>query len=352
MKKILKIFSIILLVIGLFALNAVWQSGSFKTIVNTFAGTSQTIDNIVGVEDITIDQTTGIAFLSSDDRWAKLLKNQPTKGAIYTLNLNDSLPHPLSMTAHFTLEDFHPHGISLFQTPEGKKMLFVVNHRQSDNTIEIFEYKNDSLIHQKTISDALLVSPNDVVGVGENAFYCTNDHNEKASKWRSIKDLMTIGTGNVCYFDGQKMHKTTIEGIKYANGINKSADGKKLYVASTSGKKILFYDRDIATGKLTKSTEWDANTGVDNIELDTEGNLWIGCHPQMLKFLSHAKDETKLSPSEIIRIKMLNNGQMEQKIIYLNDGFEISASSVGAVYKDKLLIGPVFQNHIVLGKMK
>lgn len=352
MKKLLKFILIFLLIIALFALNAVWQSGSFKTIENSFAGTNQKVENIVGVEDITIDQTTGTAFLSSDDRWAKLLRKQPTKGAIYTLNLNDSMPHPLSMTAHFADEDFHPHGISLYQTPEGKKMLFVVNHKQSKNTIEIFEYKNDSLIHQKTISDAHLVSPNDVVGVGENAFYFTNDHNEMASKWRSIKDLMTIGTGNVCYFDGQKIYSTSIKGIKYANGINISADSKKLYVASTSGKKILFYDRDIATGMLTKTTEWDANTGVDNIEIDHEGNLWVGCHPQMLKFLSHAKDESKWSPSEIIKLTMLSNGQMEQKTIYMNDGSEISGSSVGAVYNDKLLIGPVFQNHIVLGKMK
>lgn len=352
MKKLIPALLIIFLIIGLFALNAVWQSGSFKTIKNSFVGTSQVIANLAGVEDITIDQTTGIAFLSSDDRWAKLLRKQPTKGAIYTLNLNDSMPHPLSMTAYFADEDFHPHGISLYQTLEGKKMLFVVNHKQSKNTIEIFEYKNDSLIHQKTIFDAYLVSPNDVVGVGETAFYFTNDHNEMASKWRSIKDLMTIGTGNVCYFDGQKMHSTPIEGIKYANGINISADGKKLYVASTSGKKILFYDRDIATGKLTKSTEWDANTGADNIEIDPEGNLWVGCHPQMLKFLSHAKDESKWSPSEIIKLTMLSNGQIEQKTVYMNDGSEISGSSVGAVYKDKLLIGPVFQNHIVLGKMK
>lgn len=352
MKKILTTLFILCLIIGLFALNAVWQSGSFKTIENTFNGSSQKIDNVVGVEDITIDQTTGIAFLSSDDRWAKILKNQPIKGAIYTLNLNDSIPHPLSMMAHLIIEDFHPHGISLFQTPEGKKMLFVVNHKQSENTIEIFEYKNDTLIHQKTVSDPLLVSPNDVVGVGENAFYCTNDHNEKASRWRSIKDLMTIGTGNVCYFDGQKMHETGVKGIKYANGINKSADGKRLYLASTSGKKILFYNRDITTGKLTQYVEWDANTGVDNIEIDAEDNLWVGCHPQMLKFISHAKDESKWSPSEIIKISLLSNGQMEQKTIYLNDGSEISASSVGAVYKNKLLIGPVFQNHIVLGKMK
>ena len=189
-------------------------------------------------------------------------------------------------------------------------------------------------------------------GVGERAFYITNDHDEKASKSRSIKDLLLVGTGNICYFDGKTMQKTNVEGIKYANGINKSADGKKIFLAATSAKKIWVYERNILTGVLTQVDEIDTNTGVDNIELDIEGNLWVGCHPQMLKFLSHAKDEKALSPSEIIKIKYSGKGQYQQKTVYMNDGSDISASSVGAVYKDILLIGPVFQRHVVLGKMK
>jgi arylesterase/paraoxonase len=68
--------------------------------------------------------------------------------------------------------------------------------------------------------------------------------------------------------------------------------------------------------------------------------------------LGHAKDEKKISPSEIIKITYKAKGNYEQKSVYLNDGSEISASSVGAVYSDKLLIGPVFQEGIIMGKMK
>jgi arylesterase / paraoxonase len=351
MKKALKIGLLLLLIVSILVLKSVYQSGSFKTIKNNFSGTTQHLNGMAGVEDITIDQATGIAFFSSDDRWAGR-NGKPVKGTIYMANLNDSVVTPLSITTNFPQADFHPHGISLFSTPEGKKILFVVNHRESSNCVEIFAYKNDSLQHLETISDALLISPNDIVGVGERAFYITNDHDEKASKSRYIKDLAQIGMGNVCYFDGQKMQKTGIEGVKYANGINKSADGKKIYLARTSAKKISLYDRDITTGALTLADEIDTDTGVDNIELDAEGNLWVGCHPQMLKFLAHAKDEKALSPSEIIKITYKGKGQFEQKTVYLNDGSDISASSVAAVYKDKLLIGPVFQHHVVLGKMR
>ncbi len=353
MKKSITIILIVIVAIGLFALKTVRQSGSFKTIENSFSGSVKTIEGFPGVEDITIDQTTGIAFLSSDDRWANILHKKPVKGALYSLNLNDSIPQPVNLTLDFPQNDFHPHGISLFTTEDGRKIIFVVTHRDNNqDAIEIFEYKNDSLQHRESITDKLIISPNDVVGTGERKFYFTNDHNEKASAWRYIKDLLTIGTGNIGYFEGQDVRSTLQEEILYANGINISNDGKQLYVASPSSQKILLYDRDIASGGLTKSSEIDTNTGVDNIEIDADGNLWVGCHPQLLKFLSHAKDEAALAPSEIIQLKNLGNGKFEQSTVYLNDGTEISASSVGAVYKNKLLIGPVFQRHFLLTEMK
>ena len=352
MKKAVIIFLIIILVTGSFALKTVWKSGSFKTIANSFSGSTQKIEGPAGVEDITIDQATGLAFLSSDDRWASMLYKKPIKGAIYRMNLNDTLPQLVNLTTGFEQADFHPHGISLFSNGDGRKFLFVVNHRNERNFIEIFEYLNDSLKHLESISHELIISPNDVVGVGERQFYFTNDHHEKASTWRYIKDLLTIGTGNVCYYDGQTVQETSAHGIKYANGVNVSLDRKKVYVAAASDLKVLIYDRDSASGGLTKSGEINTNTGVDNIEIDAEDNLWIGCHPQLLKFLSHAKDEGAKSPSEIIRLKNLGDGKFEQETIYMNDGAEISASSVGAVYGNKLLIGPVFQRHFIIAERK
>jgi len=338
----------IVLVVGLYVLNTVSMSGAFKTIQNHFNGSTEQVAIFPGVEDIDIDPSTGIAFLSSDDRWATMLKQQPVKGAIYTMNLNDSTPQPVNATLNFAQEDFHPHGISFYQTPEGKKMLFVVNHRPSGNFIEVFQYVNDSLRHVERITDSLMISPNDVVGVGERSFYFTNDHDEKPGKIRSIKDLMTIGTGNIGYYDGEKVSITSAQGIKYANGINVSPDGSKLYLAATSDRKIFTYRRDAATGSLTLVSEFDTGTGVDNIDVDGDGSLWVGCHPQLLKFLSHAKDESALSPSEVIKLTPEEGGLFRQESVYMNDGTELSASSVGAIYKNRLLIGPVFQRHFLL----
>jgi arylesterase/paraoxonase len=351
MKNSLKVILGAVLIFVAFALKTVWQSGAFKTITNRFSGTVMSMEGLAGVEDITIDQSNGMAFLSSDDRWATTLGRNPVKGAIYGLDLNDSVLVPVELTKSLAQEDFHPHGISLYKTTNGKSILFVVNHRKSGNFIERFEFRNDSLVHLESFSDALIVSPNDVAGVGERSFYFTNDHNESLSTMRSIKDLLMIGTGNVCYFDGQRVASTSIEGLKYANGINRSLDGTRLYVSASSARAIVVINRDPATGALQESSVVFTGTGVDNIELDPAGNLWVGCHPQLLKFLAHAKNENALSPSEVIRLTPSDDGGFTQETMYMNDGSEISASSVAAVYKDNLLIGPVFQRHFVIAKM-
>lgn len=351
MKKIGLISLIVIVCIALFGLRTAWRSGSFKIIRNNFEGSVKKIEGITGGEDITIDQSTGTAYISSDDRWASTVSRRPAKGAVFSLNLNDSIPSPKNLTNDFLQSDFHPHGISLYTGKNGKKFLFVVNHRETGQFIEIFEIRNDSLKHQKSMAHEMIISPNDVVAVGENQFYFTNDHNEKPSGWRYVKDLLTIGTGNVCYFNGESVIVYD-EGLKYANGINMSLDGSQIYVASPTDLRIFIYARDLETGALANSGEIVTGTGVDNIEVDVDGNLWVGCHSQLLKFLSHAKDEKALSPSEVIRITNIGNGKFKQETIYINDGSEISGSSVGAVYKNKLLIGPVFERHILFTEMK
>ena len=349
MKLWKKILLGVVAVIILFVAKTLIQSGSFKTIVPHFDGQITEVSGMVGVEDITIDQTTGIAFLSSDDRRATFAK-KPTKGAIFMLNLKESATKPINLTTNFAENDFHPHGISLWKSPKNEWFLFVVNHLKDEAVVEIFQFLENKLVHKETIKDKEIISPNDIVGVGERSFYLTNDHNLQISTKRTLMDYAQIGSGNVCYFDGKTMAKMS-EGILYANGINVSNDGKKLFVAATAARKVLVFDREIATGKLTEIDEMNLGTGVDNIELDNEGNLWLGCHPKLLAFLSHAKDSTALSPSQILKIKYESKGKFTAEELYLNDGKPISGSSVGAVYQNNiLLIGSVFERKILVGR--
>ena len=350
MKIVLKI-SIGIIVILVFLIGRMlFNSGFFTKTASHFEGTITEISGFSGAEDIAIDRSKGFALISSND-FSQKKPNQVIKnGAIYLLNLNDSEPKLINLTNNLPFADFHPHGISLYNSENGHKILFVINHRKSGNYIDIFQFSDSSLVYQESITDSLFISPNDIVGVGERSFYLTNDHDEKLSEWRSKKDLLQIPMGNICYFDGQKS-KIAAKGFNYANGINSSQNGEKLFMAATSGQKIIVFDRSKKTGNLTQSDAIPIN-GADNIDIDEAGNLWVGCHPNLLAFLSHSKDHSKISPSEIVKINYRGKNDFTLKSIYTNDGKAVSGSSVGAVFGNKLIIGTVFENKVLIGNMK
>jgi arylesterase / paraoxonase len=340
LKILLVFFSIILFFVGRLLIN----SGFFREITPHFKGNMVKIEGFAGNEDATVDRKTGIALISSP------AFNLDKNGSIMMLNLNEVSPKPINLTTELPFTSFHPHGIYLYQSANGDKRLFVINHRNTGHYIEIFQFTDSSLVHLESIQNPLFISPNDIVAVGDRQFYLTNDHDEPLTDWRNKKDILQIPMGNVCFYDGKNAN-VVAEGILYANGINKSLDSKTIFVASASGRKILVYDRNPQTETLSESDQIAIN-GPDNIDIDEAGNLWVGCHPKLLKFLAHSKDHTKISPSEIIKITYKGKGTAQLESVYLNDGSEISASTVGVVYKDKLLIGSVFEGHIVVGTYK
>ncbi|MBL7870614.1 MAG: SMP-30/gluconolactonase/LRE family protein [Cyclobacteriaceae bacterium] len=354
--KIVKISLGVLMVVILYAIFAILvPAGVFKTITPHFDGTVTKIQlPIAGPEDITIDLQSGLAFISVDDRRSNMAKSNSVNGGILLMNLSDSMSTLRNVTPA-DLNDFHPHGISLWKEPDGRMFLFVITHgaNRDKQSVERFIWRNDSLIYLETIlHPTLMTSPNDLTAVGERSFYVTNDHGySNAGLGRTLEDYLQRSISYVNYYDGTGFRKVATD-IAYANGINHSADLSKVYIASCTGRKVLIYDRDLVTGDLTLNERIRVNTGVDNIELDADGSLWIGAHPQLLKFASHAKDPTKHSPSQVIKLFKDEAGKYQLEEIYLNNGIEYSGSSVGAVYKNKILIGSVFEKSFLTCELK
>jgi len=332
------ILTVVLLAAGWIA-HVLGALGVFKTIAPHFAGECTAITGVVGPEDITIHPVTGVAYISSAD-WRAAVQGKPANGAIYAYDLKAQTPQPLNLTPDASAW-FHPHGISLYIDKSGQDALFVVNHQKGKNSIEIYDLKDGRLSHRKTISDPMLISPNDVVAVGRNRFYVSNDHRFGVGFMQTLEDFLQLKLSGVVYYNGSRFIEAAA-GIGYANGINVSADGKILYLCSVTEGVLHSYNRDLASGKLTPRQEIELGTGLDNIEVDPAGGLWIGAHPQLLKFLQHAKDASKLSPSQVLHLIPLADGGYDIQEIYLNKGEEISASSVAAAYGERLLIGAVF----------
>jgi len=330
----------LLVIIGGFVFKTIRDAGEFKRIVPRNTHACQVITGVQSSEDITIHPKTGMAFISSDDRRPLFDGGRGEQGAIFGFDLTAKKPTPINLTRDLDLE-LHPHGIGLLVGKGRVDSLFVVNHRSDGHFVEIFDIAHQKLIHRASVSDQEMHSPNDVIPVGPNAFYVTNDHGNRSRFGRALEDYLQLTRSYVLYYDGKRFKKVAGK-LAYANGINMSRDGNTVYVAATVGGKIYLYDRDVASGSLTLKETIDLGTGVDNIELDSNGDLWVGAHPRLLTFVQYAKDPNARSPSQVLLVHLGAARAHRVEEVYANDGEPLSGSSVAACFNHTVLIGSVF----------
>lgn len=338
-KAILSVVAIIVVAFGAFAVRLLWRAGAFRRIEPHFAGTCRLVKGPVGAEDIAIHPRSNVAYLSASDRRAKDA-GRPVPGAIWSYDLNADAAAPVNLTPDAPLW-FQPHGISLW-AGENRDVLFVVNHPPAGtghprHTVEIFDVEADRLVHRATLTDPLLVMPNDLVAVGADRFYLTNTHSHRPGFLQTVETYLQFADARVLFY-GPGGFRIALEDLLFPNGINVSPDGRTLYVASVTGLSVLVYDREPKTEKLAARGEIYLGSGPDNIDVDADGNLWIAAHPKLLRVGAHEKDPFELSPSQVLRVS--TDGKVEE--IYLDRGDHLSGSSVGAVSGKRLLIGPIF----------
>ena len=154
-----------------------------------------------------------------------------------------------------------------------------------------------------------------------------------------LEDYAGLPFSNVIYYDG-KNYSEVASGISYANGINFDRKRNLLFVASPRKFLVKVYKKN-PDGTLEFIENIDCGTGVDNIEFDNEGHLWIGAHPNLLKFAAYGKGKKEYAPSEIIKIDYRNTNDYSVETIFLDDGVNMSASTVAAPFGDLLLTGNV-----------
>jgi arylesterase / paraoxonase len=354
----LPLVTLVVLVVGAGAYAAYIYvlAGETKSIASHFAGSCRAVGGVVGAEDLLIDPDSRVAYISSDDRRATIAA-QPVRGAIFGYDLSAPRPVPRNLTPDVDAT-FHPHGIGLWVTPHGRRLLFVVNHPRSSlfaddagsgpaHTIDIFEHANDGpLVLKRRITSDLLISPNDVVPVDEDRFYVTNDHGSAPGLGRTLEEYLRLRRANVLYFDGQRFTLAAGD-LRYANGIATSPDGGLVYVSEVTSFSVAVYRREPTSGALTQAGAIPLNTGPDNISIDSAGDLWIGAHPKLLTFTAHAKNAAQRSPSQVLRVRRGAAEVLEVSEVFSSRGDDLSGSSAAAWHAGRLLIGSVFDPHFL-----
>lgn len=332
------------------------DAGEFRVVDNYYPGQCRQVPGLPGSEDITIHPSGSFAYISSDDRRA-VMAGTPSPGKIFRYPL-DVAGSAINMTPDADIH-FRPHGISLYVDDAGRETLFVVNHPGESlfgapaagyngpaHTVEIFDVQGAVLQHRRTVAGELILSPNDVVGIDHERFYISNDHGAEPGFLRQLEDYLRLPWANIVFFDGETLSEVA-DGLSYANGINISPDGNSLYVAEVSRGRIQEYERDISSGDLNHRRTIDVGFGVDNIEVDpVTGDLWIGGHAKLLTFVRHTADPLEPSPSQAAQVKLAEN-DYRVRMVFSDDGRLISGVSVAAGYEGRLLLGSVFEDHII-----
>jgi len=337
----------VVLALGGAILGLLVRAGALRHIQPHFEGTCVRVEGAPGPEDLTFHPDGTAVWISSFDRAAAsrgeevtgaLLRYHPATGELE--DVTPSQPRP-----------FHPHGLSLSRSPDGHHSLFVVNHPEAGaHAIEIFDLTPaGGLEHRRTVVDPALVSPNDVVAVGSDQFYASNDHGGATSVTRRLEETLALPWGNLVYFDGEQA-RVVHQGTGYANGLAVTSDGRTLYAAETTGQAILVFARDPATGSLVQRHRERLRTGLDNIELAADGSLWVASHPNTLAFMQHASDPTRPAPSQVLHLVPGERGFQVEEVL-LDDGSILSAASTAAVHGDTMVLGAVFAPHFAVCTM-
>ncbi|XP_058381833.1 serum paraoxonase/arylesterase 1-like isoform X1 [Diceros bicornis minor] len=254
-----------------------------------------------GSEDLEI-LPNGLAFISSGLKYPGLKSFEPDKpGKILLMDLNEEDPTVLELRitgSKFDLSSFNPHGISTFTDEDDTVYLLVVNHPDLKSTVELFKFQEEekSLLHLKTIRHKLLPNVNDIVAMGPEHFYSTNDRYFVDPYLKSWELYLGLAWSYVVYYSPNDI-RMVADQFDFANGINISPDSKYVYVAESLAHKIHVYE---------KHANWT------------------------------------LTPLKVLRIQNIVSEQPKVTVVYAENGTLLQGSAAASVYKGKLLIGTVF----------
>lgn len=346
------LLGVVLVIVGYYGYGVLKLSGVTRSYESTLVDQCRRIDIAPGTEDVQYDPDSGLVYISAFERRAAGEDGAEFRTAksngIYALDVSpaalDDIGAPIKVSPAEP-SDFQPHGLFLWGDGRGTKRLFVVNHATNgDEIVEIFDIGDDGFLsHAESVSFPEMRSPNDVLAVGPRQFYATNDLKNDSGAMLYAEVLLSLPYGSAVYFDGE-VGRTVAKGLAFGNGINISPDGSEVYIAEWTDQQLSIFARS-ENGDLKKRKSISLPTGVDNLDVDSDGNVWVGGQPHIFKFIEHVEDPSVHVPS--VGIKVDPKTGFHERVFVSTDG-EINASSVAAVAGDKLVIGAVFDGHVLV----
>ncbi len=312
----------------------IWSNGVFSTVQPGFSGDCKVAGNLPGVQDA--ESANGMVFLS-----VASARGANAADGIYALPLaGGGSPHRLSGAP----TDFHPRGIGLYRTPDGKGLfLMAVNRRSSGRfSIDSFEVTNPAvapaLVAQGTIEGGLLINPQDVAVASPGTFYVANGTAGKNPLIHALQTYGILSGGNVLYFNGMSFSQA-VDGFYGTRSLVLTQGGTHLIVGGLLSRSLTSFSREPFSGTLTETGTMTLPAGPEKLSLDGQGELWVGGHANLLDWRAFNADPAKRASSQVFRVTLNGGVPQQAEQVYGNDGSEIGGASVGVSLGNRLLIG-------------
>ena len=316
------------------AVRGLWSNGLFSSVTPGFAGSCKIAGHVPGVQDAEI--ANGMAFLS-----VASARGPSAADGIYALPLSGggSLRKLTGAPA-----DFHPRGIGLYRTPDGKGLfLMAVNRRSTGRfSIDSFEVTNPAtdpaLVAEGTIEGGLLINPQDVAMSGPGSFYVANGTAGKNPLMHIPQTYGLLPGGNVLYFNGM-IFTQVADGLYGTRSLILTQGGSHLVVGGLLSRSLTTFSREFFSGALTEVGTLTLPAGPEKLSVDTQGELWVAGHAKLQDWRAFNTDPAKRASSQIFRVSLSGGVPQAATQVYGNDGQEIAGASIGVSVGKRLLIG-------------
>jgi arylesterase / paraoxonase len=339
MKKSRLVAAVLVAVLGAYLLKAAKELDPLYEPKSLGTDGCRAIPGFVGPEDLIPDHEGGRFFVASlhpktAPVMAEATATPTTAGGVW-------MYRPGRAPRRMTIEggpEIAGHGLGYWKDPSGEARLFAVNHGDNGESVEVLRIEGDRLVHLRSITSPAFINLNDVAPIGLDKFYVTNDHGKPRGIGQRIEDFTFQRNANLLYWDGSAA-KVVLEGLGFANGT--SFDGERLYVAESTGAKILVLGIS-PDGAVTRQNELALGPGFDNLTILGPGHFLAATHPSAFLFLRHAGDHAQPAPSQIWEITLDGEKLAKAERILEDDGQLYSAASVAARLGGNLYLGAVF----------
>lgn len=318
---------IVLVIVAIVSATArlLWANGEFSSMTPGYGGVCKPVATLAGVQDM--EAANGMVFVS-------VAGKTPSAGdGIYAMPAVGGAPTKLEGGP----KDFHPRGLGLYRTPDGKGLfLFAVNrHAAGRFSIDSFEVTDPAttpkLVAQGTVEGGLMINPQDVAAVSPTSFYVANGTAGKNPVIHWLQTYGVISGGDVLWFNGMSFREA-VDGLYGTRSI--LVAGNRVIVGGLLSHSLSSFAREEFSGNLSDEQDINLPAGPQMLSRDSVGDIWAAGHANLFDWRSAGPG--KPATSQVFHVGLADKSVQQ---VYGNSGAEISGASVALSLGNRLLIG-------------